>query len=43
MFGIVLGLNRGSGYYVCLGLAWLVGAVIWIVRGVQKWKENNND
>ena len=43
MYGIVLGLNRDSGYYVCLGLAWLVGAVIWIVRGVHKWKENNND
>ena len=43
MYGIVLGLNRDSGYYVCLGLALLAGAVIWMVRGVRKWKENNKD
>ena len=43
MYGIVLGLNRDSGYYVCLGLAWLAGAVIWMVRGGRKWKENNKD
>ena len=43
MYGIVLGLKRDSGYYVCLGLAWLAGAVIWMARGVRKWKENNKD
>lgn len=41
-FGWVRGVQAGSVYYVCLGLVWLAGAVIWAIRGIRALKEIKN-
>ena len=40
-FGVRCGVQEGRGYYVFLGLVWLAGAAVWMVRGVRRWKTNN--
>ena len=37
------GLRRGSVYYVLLGLLWLSGAVIWILRYRKERKESKKE
>ena len=41
-FGMVEGLQAGSGYDVFLGLLWLAGAVLWAVRCIRALKSENH-